>query len=197
MRCPKCGGRTISEDVHTYLGQQLERKCISCGKRFLDQSAPSDQSEENTAAAAAQKEEEPMAGKKATCVDCKRPDMAIVAKGRCGKCYSTARQTGAITVIPKPRAKVEDSKHLSPPPAPPVPAQEPAAKSDILPAQEILAPEAAAAPPAADDTMDMLTFNTPRDLQLLQQLEAAADSNRRTLANEILWRLEASFKTAA
>jgi hypothetical protein len=39
MKCPKCGGRTVTEDVHTYLGREQERKCIVCGKRFIELAA--------------------------------------------------------------------------------------------------------------------------------------------------------------
>ena len=36
MRCPKCGGRTVRDDFHTYMGQELQLKCIACGKLFME-----------------------------------------------------------------------------------------------------------------------------------------------------------------
>jgi hypothetical protein len=36
MTCTKCGGRIVEDDVHTYLGKEVELKCISCGKRFVE-----------------------------------------------------------------------------------------------------------------------------------------------------------------
>jgi len=85
MKCPKCGGRTITEDVHTYLGQQLERKCIACGKRFVD-----------PIASVAEEAAKPMPRSKSigTCTVCNRPDMYLI-RGMCGKDYQAWRKANA------------------------------------------------------------------------------------------------------
>jgi len=300
VRCPKCGGRTISEDVHTYLGQQLERKCISCGKRFVEpiasvqlevqalvppvpqsksigtcevcrrpnvyltrgmcpkhyqqwrrdnaegaavktespwrkqlydraelakHEAKQDQQDPTPAAAAAPKEVKPV-GRKATCVECQRPDMAIVAKGLCGRCFTRGVKAGTDQVkhrkpaaAPEPAALQLDPEHplagpAVPPPAADVPpeeheAEQPSAKLEMayedenekaaLAGAAIQAPVPESAPPvpevqpANDDNLGLLTFDNERDLKLLSQLETSAGFNRRTLASEILYRLERSY----
>ena len=58
----------------------------------------SDQSDEKPAASAVPQEVKPVAGKRATCVECKRTDMAIVSKGLCGRCFTRAVKAGIIKV---------------------------------------------------------------------------------------------------
>lgn len=188
----------------------------------------SDQSDGKPAAPAVLQEVKSMAGRRATCVECKRPDMAIVSKGRCGRCFTRAVKAGTIQVKHrKPAAATEpagpqlDPEHplagpAVPPPAADVPpeeheAEQPSAKLEMAYEDEneeaalagaaitAAVPEPAAPVPEvqpvndADDNLGLLTFDNERDLKLLGMLETSASFNRRTLASEILYRLERSY----
>jgi len=215
MRCPKCKGRMVHDDVHTHLGGELETRCMMCGYRAYErrmpdiepavevQPAPSERKKapccicnglfqyvtrgmcpkhyqrwlrnaltpEEAAKAPAplvgqpqekqespwrkqlydrvalgefeaqtlqesvkadscqtesdnvgqsvqepvkpEKEKKVMAARRGTCVDCKRPDMAIQAGGRCGKCYYHAVKNG--TVIPNSKAPKSETPAVPPP----------------------------------------------------------------------------------
>lgn len=283
MKCPKCGGRTVIDDYHTYLGLEVQRKCIVCGKLFsespppmatdapvedapsvvkqsksigtcsvchrpeqyltrgmcprhyqawLKRRQPEDfvgppappkesywkkevfqpqalaghkakeapefgyESEEEkalqtgapipTAIASNNngKEGTTMAGKK-VCIDCNREDMKVVARDRCGKCYSAAVKAGTITVTPR-KPKTEAVAPVVPPPAATVPAKSEEPSTDEA--------KALAAQPVAD--LELFNFSDPRDRQLHWQLEESAKVNRRTVIAEILCRLEQSFPAA-
>ena len=88
MKCPKCGGRTITEDVHTYLGQQLERKCISCGKRFVEGIA----SNSSVPLEVEATPEPPRQSKSiGTCSVCNRPNQYLT-RGMCCRDYQRWRK---------------------------------------------------------------------------------------------------------
>ena len=87
MKCPKCGGRTITEDVHTYLGQQQERKCIVCGKRFVQPIAGNQPPPEAEATPAPPRQSKSIG----TCSVCHRPDQYLT-RGMCGRDYQSWRR---------------------------------------------------------------------------------------------------------
>lgn len=104
MKCEKCGGRTVLDDVHTYMGHETERRCLMCGRRYpiepdnpaSDSSDKTDKSDDNE-----QKKEEEQMGARGTCANCNRPGMAIQARGLCGKCFYQAKKAGTVEVKPR------------------------------------------------------------------------------------------------
>lgn len=137
-----------------------------------------------------------MANKRGHCPVCNRDDVTIVGD-QCWRCWDRNRRgvdqlTGkpieAAPIAEKPaaplfrghdqskqRASITTEKPVAPPPAAPMP--KPASKQ----------PEKQEEPESRD--MVMVPF-TGRDAELLSRISAAAEMNRRTIANEILFRLD-------
>lgn len=81
MKCPKCNGRTVLDDVHTYLGREQERRCLVCGKRFIEPPAPEAVEEKRVTAR----------GPVGQCSICQR-DNQVLTRGMCSAHYQAWRK---------------------------------------------------------------------------------------------------------
>lgn len=128
VKCPKCGGRTVLDDVHTHLGLEVERRCIVCGKRFVQQAAGCQDAPKSASAGEivtsadhvedmAKAEEIHQMAKRGKCAgSCGKDDVIIIGAGLCWKCRKAAIEAGTYqsqrTTV-KPAAATSS---VSPPP---------------------------------------------------------------------------------
>jgi len=131
-----------------------------------------------------------------TCLECKRPDMAIVGRGLCGKCYHKFKKAGTLDENYPPvgghkqktNSTVDTPTKTKPAPAA-KPVKQPKQSRDFA---DMFRPNPIE---EGESTVVPLHF-TARDHDLLSFLETWATDERRTLDQQILAVLD-NAKTAA
>jgi len=119
--------------------------------------------------------------KKVTCPTCKRPNLTLATVDKCGRCYDRVSK-GKDPVTGEPVTK-EESPAL-PPPAALVP-EKPAESEELhLPALKTVA--------ELEQDLVPLPFDGD-DQEMLRMLQESAHYHRRTLQQEILFRLDRSL----
>ena len=161
FKCPKCGGRVVKFD--DYLGANNGGKKISVISCQICGWRPKavEKRIEDIFTDAAPPESLPV------CVDCGR-EKKIYAKQRCQTCYRKMRE----------KARAEANEKSAPPKLNEKSAPPSVRKVINIPRDQIEQPE------------EVYIHFYARDAELLKHLKDAAEQNRRSLANEILWRLD-------
>jgi hypothetical protein len=120
MKCPKCNGRTVIDDVHTYMGRELERRCLLCGRRYPIEPV-------STESTPSTDEAEPKQSKLRICPTCNKPASTII-KGECATCYARHHA----------RVKAEQRKTETAPPSDPSEKSEPSDQPDQEPCETLV-----------------------------------------------------------
>lgn len=218
--CPR-NGKSLEEHKadgeYTCIGQGCRRRTLNpntrCGKCKEKVEAPVFVDEDEKAPQIESKnEKKPEMGgtemakqnKRATCEKCKRPDMVIIGRGLCGKCYYAEKRKGTLDANwPRLRPSGKDFDKSPPPEEPALetpPPEEPDEGHPALP-PALLEPTAEVLEYQPVDfgtieSADAITLrftDTPRDRELLAHLAADARENRRSVEGQALTILEEYF----
>lgn len=135
-----------------------------------------------------EKEKEQIMGKRGTCKHCKREGLTLPVADTCGSCYNRIRKgQNPATGEPETAQDGATPQTAATPPTPPVRP----ARAKSAPREQPSGSRSLDENPAG---LESLLFAD--DPEMLGQLKAVAQRSRRTLINEILWRLERSLEAA-
>jgi len=199
-KCGKCSGKLFAQrEVVESAGSIVVIKCVNCGWRM-----PPEQIEKLVAAARTVNKQATGGGYMAkkpvrVCLKCS-DERPIIGRGLCGKCYFQEKSAGTIDENYPPTRKRGPNK----PKVEKNVEQSTKAPMEQL-ADDLKDQEAASVPgrdlaapmqPPVVDTSIMVYFGD-RDLARFKDIVAAADRNRRSLGDEILFRLDRLDEVAA
>jgi|LGVE01.1.fsa_nt_gb hypothetical protein len=225
--CQKCRGLLVKETETLQGGGKNEViKCVQCGNRAAERPAGSGMVREHAQSTTKQKPGAKPAPKKATnnkkavrfCPECER-EMPIVSRGLCGGCHGRLKKAGTLDEkYPAKKRGAQKGNRNNRPTTDKVAEAKPQEETEDQPLEIEVKPKLvknppqvdikeairtvveAAAPVGADQPETVtLEFNLSdeRDVALLEKLETAAKTDRRTLPGEIMALLETVITDAA